>query len=163
VNRRQFGTVLLSSLVISNALPARAASAYVDLVRVRKKKRRVELFGDGKVLRKYDMKLGFEPVGHKAFQGDGKTPEGRYRIENRNPFSRFHLSLKIDYPNARDVAYARSQGKSPGGDIFIHGQPNGFKGTLKTDWTQGCIALSNEDMDELWRFIPVGCEIEILP
>jgi murein L,D-transpeptidase YafK len=95
----------------------------VTQILVYKGDRKMYLMHNQKVLESYDIDLGFAPVGHKQFQGDGKTPEGTYRIDRRNPRSEFHLSVGISYPNTRDVAFATSQGKRPGGDIFIHGQP----------------------------------------
>ena len=116
------------------------------------------------VLKAYDFGLGNEPVGHKQFEGDERTPEGRYVIEGRNPGSAYHLSLKVSYPNAEDRAFARAQGRSPGGDIFLHGQPNSLPfGRVPGDWTDGCIALSNEEIEELWRIVPDGTVIEIRP
>lgn len=110
------------------------------------------------------LQFGDAPQGHKQFEGDERTPEGRYVIEGRNPGSAYHLSLKISYPNAADRAFARSQGRSPGGNIFLHGQPNGLPmGRVPGDWTDGCIALSNAEITELWRIVPDGTVIEIRP
>jgi murein L,D-transpeptidase YafK len=124
---------------------------------------------NGQVYRSYKIALGGNPVGHKQFEGDRKTPEGLYYIETRNPNSRFHLSLKISYPNEQDRAYAESLGQSPGGDIFIHGVPN-EKNALekyfyrfKEEWTEGCIALTNRDMEELWSLVGDGTPIMIYP
>ena len=124
---------------------------------------------NGQVYRSYKIALGGNPVGHKQFEGDRKTPEGLYYIETRNPNSRFHLSLKISYPNEQDRAYAESLGQSPGGDIFIHGAPN-EKNSLekyfyrfKEEWTEGCIALTNRDMEELWSLVGDGTPIMIYP
>lgn len=130
-------------------------------IQVRKAARRLELISGRDILKSYPMKLGQNPLGHKQFQGDKKTPEGRYYINRRNSKSKFHLSLGISYPNAEDRAFARRLGRSPGGDIMIHGQPNGKKGTLTHDWTLGCIAMSNRDMEEIWRLIPNGLPILI--
>lgn len=164
MNRRDFGLSLLAAAGTGYACPAQAAaSVFVDQIHLQKAKRRLLLLGKGKVLRNYIVGLGFSPEGHKQFLGDGKTPEGRYRIDRRNSASAYHLSLGINYPNARDTAYARSRGKSPGGDIFIHGQPNGAKAARKGDWTRGCIALTNAEMEEIWKYIPTGCPITISP
>lgn len=163
MNRRQFGSGLLSAVAYSLATPALAKS-YVDHLRVVKSERLLELMSGGRVLRSYNVTLGPKPEGHKRFVGDGRTPEGVYRINRRNPQSSYYLSLGIDYPNDKDRAYARSQGRSPGGDIFIHGLPNGVKlngGTVRDGWTRGCIALTNEEMDEIWRYVPIGCPIDI--
>lgn len=111
-----------------------------------------------------DLQFGASPQGHKQFEGDERTPEGRYVIEGRNPGSAYHLSLKVSYPNAEDRAFARAYGRSPGGDIFLHGQPNSLPfGRMPGDWTDGCIALSNAEIAELWRIVPDGTVIEIRP
>ena len=133
----------------------------VDRVQVRKAERKLDLIGAGRVLKSYDIQLGRNPEGRKRFQGDHRTPEGGYRIDRRNEQSLFHLSLGVSYPAPADRAYAAARGRSPGGDIFIHGQPNGRPGTIKSDWTRGCIAVSNRDMEELWKLVEVDCPIWI--
>ena len=118
------------------------------------------------MIRSYSgLQYGDQPVGHKRFQGDERTPEGRYTISYGNPQSSYYLSLHIDYPNAQDRAYARSRGRSPGGLIFLHGQPNGlpYEQRIPGDWTDGCIALSNAEIAELWSLVPDGTPIEIRP
>ncbi|MBT8458749.1 MAG: L,D-transpeptidase family protein, partial [Boseongicola sp.] len=117
----------------------------VTRVVVLKEKRKMYLLNGNRALKSYDIALGFAPEGDKKVEGDGKTPEGHYRINRRNPDSRFHLSLGISYPNRRDVAEARAVGQDPGGDIFIHGEGT-FLSKLKPDWTWGCIAVTNEEM-----------------
>jgi murein L,D-transpeptidase YafK len=136
-----------------------------DRVLVDKSDRLMILYkADTEIARYTDIKLGDAPVGHKQFEGDEKTPEGNYTINGRNPKSSYHLSLRISYPNAVDRAFARSKGKSPGGDIFIHGQPNGWSGpTLPNDWTDGCIALSNGEIKLLWKQVADGTPITIRP
>src|SRR6056297_1334241 len=114
----------------------------VTRVIVKKGEREMFLLHHRRVLKRYKVELGFAPEGHKQFEGDGKTPEGTYLIDRRNPNSSFHLSLGISYPNAQDVAEARALGKSPGGDIFIHGQKNPFVPNTGEDWTWGCISVS---------------------
>jgi murein L,D-transpeptidase YafK len=110
------------------------------------------------------IQLGDAPVGPKRYQGDERTPEGRYRIDFRNPESAYHLSLRISYPNDADRAFASRSGRSPGGDIFIHGQPNGWPARrIPGDWTDGCIAVSNEEMDALWKSVLLGATIDIFP
>lgn len=110
------------------------------------------------------IQLGDAPQGHKQFQGDERTPEGHYTIDYANPNSSYHLSLHISYPNAADRAFARRQGRDPGGLIFIHGQPNWLPaGRMAGDWTDGCIAVSDEEMDALWEAVPDGTPIEIAP
>lgn len=137
----------------------------VELVQVDKSARTLTLFADGRAVKTYSgIQLGGAPQGHKHFEGDERTPEGLYSIDARNPQSAYHLSLRISYPNARDRAYAKAHRRSPGGDIFIHGQPNTLPGgRLPGDWTDGCIALSNAEMDELWQGIPDGTPVEIIP
>lgn len=138
--------------------------AQVDLVVVDKSARTLTLYAGGRPLKTYrGIQLG-NPVGPKRFQGDRRTPEGRYVLDYRNPESAYHLSLHISYPNARDAAYASSQGRAPGGEIFVHGQPN-WMGSDRApgDWTDGCIALSDAEMDELWGEVPDGTPIEIDP
>lgn len=119
----------------------------------------MQLLHQNYLLRQYGFDLGFAPVGHKVHEGDGRTPEGAYRIDRRNPNSRFHLSLGISYPNARDIAYARAKGLNPGGDIFIHGTPSAWRGT--PDWTWGCIAVENDEMDEIYAMVETNTPIYI--
>lgn len=137
----------------------------IDRILIEKEARRLTVYRDGEALRSYRVALGFAPAGDKERQGDGRTPEGIFRIDRRNPQSAYHLSLGLDYPQPEDVARARAGGYSPGGDIFIHGQPNGFGRltTLPYDWTAGCIAVSDDEIEELWRITPVGTEVEIRP
>lgn len=161
--------VLVVLLWPKGAIEARASSIDakdIASVRVEKAARRLSLIDDhGKVLRSYTgIQLGDAPVGHKQFEGDERTPEGRYVIDHGNPNSAYHLSLHISYPDARDRAFAESQGRSPGGQIFVHGQPNWLPvGRMAGDWTDGCIALSNEEIDELWALVGDGTPIEIAP
>lgn len=137
----------------------------VDKVIVVKSERRLYLLRDGEVVRSYRVALGRSPVGHKIFEGDGRTPEGLYVLDARNPGSRFYRSIHISYPNDTDRARARAYGVSAGGLVMLHGQPNdGFAGRNPAyDWTEGCIALSNSEMDEIWQLVGVGTLIEILP
>lgn len=131
---------------------------------VNKGDRRMYLVGDDRVLKKYKISLGFAPEGDKQFEGDGKTPEGTYIIDRRNPNSRFHLSLGISYPNAQDVAEARAMGKSPGGEIFIHGQENPFSRYKSTEnWTLGCIAVKNKEIEVIYAMVKNGTPITINP
>ena len=136
-----------------------------DRILVDKSDRTLTLFAGGQPIRTYrGIQLGDAPEGHKRFQGDERTPEGRYTIDARNPASAYHLSLHISYPSAADRAYARNRERSPGGAIFIHGQPNWLPaGRLPGDWTDGCIALANAEIEELWRLVPDGTPIEIRP
>jgi murein L,D-transpeptidase YafK len=118
------------------------------------------LFHGSQVLRAYDIDLGFAPAGDKKVEGDGKTPEGEYRIDRRNPDSKYHLSVGIDYPNLDDVAEAHALGQSPGGDIFIHGQGT-LTSRLRSDWTWGCIAVTNDEIEEIYSMVGDGTPISI--
>lgn len=148
-------------------LAAGVAQAGVDLVRVFKAERRMELVDDGKAIRGYAIALGANPVGHKQREGDERTPEGRYVLDWRNSGSAFHKSIHISYPDAADRAAAAARGESPGGDIMIHGQANGWGWwgfLLQTvDWTNGCIAVTDAEIDEIWALVPDGTPIEIKP
>lgn len=137
----------------------------VDHILVEKSARTMTLFGvDGSVSVIRNIQLGDQPVGPKQFEGDEKTPEGHFTIDYGNPNSNYHLSLHIDYPHAEHNAYAKAQGRSAGGLIMIHGQPNSLPaGRIPGDWTDGCIALSNEEMDALWEAVGDGTPIEIRP
>ncbi len=140
--------------------PLAPAWERVDNIRVDKSERRMELLRGGRVIKTYRILLGDAPVGHKTRQGDERTPEGRYRITFRNDKSRYHLSLRVSYPNAADSAQAQKRGVDPGGDIMIHGgTPPGYA----RDWTDGCIALTNREIEEVWRLVPVGTAITISP
>ena len=132
----------------------------VTYVVVNKADREMFLFHNDRVLKKYDIDLGFAPIGDKFFEGDGRTPEGYYTIDRRNPNSRFHLSLGISYPNARDIEEARAMGKDPGGDIFIHGESNPLK-LGNNDWTWGCIAVPNDQMEDIYAMVQNGTPIMI--
>lgn len=138
-----------------------------DLVRVEKGARRLTLLRDGRVLASYPVALGFTPVGHKQREGDGRTPEGRYRVEYRNPASVAHLSLKVSYPEQADRDAAAARGEEPGGDIMIHGIMNGlgWAGSLHRlmDWTSGCVGVSNAEMEAIYARVDVDTPIEIRP
>lgn len=138
-----------------------------DRILVLKGARKLQLLRAGVIVRTYRIALGFDPKGHKQREGDGRTPEGRYRISWRNPNSRFHRSLKISYPAAADRARARARGVSPGGDIFIHGLPKGWAALAaihwRRDWTLGCIAVTNAEIEEIWAAVPDGTPVEIHP
>lgn len=133
----------------------------VTQIQVSKSDRKMYLLHDDKVLKTYKIGLGFNPVGHKQFEGDGKTPEGTYYITHRNPKSEFHLSLGVSYPNEADRAFAEAQGKPPGGDIFIHGGPN--RKVTKRDWTAGCIAVTDRQMEMIYAMVKPGTPIHIKP
>ena len=154
------------AVALCAAVPAGAADK-ADLVRVDKSERRLELLHKGTVLRSYRVALGNAPEGHKREEGDERTPEGRYVLDWRNPGSSFHKSIHISYPNAADRAAAKAAGRDPGGLIMIHGQPNGFgwwSWLLQlVDWTDGCIAVTDAEMDEIWTMVDNGTPIEITP
>jgi murein L,D-transpeptidase YafK len=138
-----------------------------DRVVVRKAERTLELYRAGKLLRSFPIALGFEPIGHKKRQGDGRTPEGVYQLDIRRQTTRFGPGLHISYPKPEDRRRARALGVPAGGAIYIHGLPDGL-GVIgadhaKFDWTDGCIAVTNEELDEIWARVEDGTEIEILP
>ncbi|MEP3420404.1 MAG: L,D-transpeptidase family protein [Erythrobacter sp.] len=135
-----------------------------DYLVIDKSERLLIAYQGGRPIRAYrGLQFGDAPAGHKRFQGDERTPEGVYTIDTRNPRSSFHLSLRISYPNRQDRAFAEHYGRSPGGDIFIHGQPTGRPGRMRGDWTDGCVALTNAQIEELWQIVPDGTPIEIRP
>ena len=138
-----------------------------DSLVVEKSLRRLTLWQAGLPVRTYDIALGSTPVGAKERAGDNKTPEGLYHIDARNPKSRFHLGLHVSYPNAQDVARARAQGVAPGGDIMLHGLPpkHSQVGPLHRayDWTNGCVALTDPEIEEVFAAVPVGTPIRFLP
>ena len=146
---------------------AQEALPPADFVLVDKSDRTLTLITGGKPTWTITgLQYGDAPLGHKQFEGDERTPEGRYTIDWRNPNSSYHLSLHISYPNDADRAFAEAQGRSPGGDIMIHGQPNGLPLAdagvrMPGDWTDGCIAVSNAEIELLWQAIPDGTPIEI--
>ena len=144
-----------------------AAEAQADLIEIFKGARRLELKRGAATLRSYRVALGFSPQGHKEREGDGRTPEGDYRIDARNPRSAFHLSLRISYPDAADKARAAKLGVSPGGDIYIHGLPNGMRKLFvrhpAKDWTTGCIAVNDAEIREIWSLVPTGARVRIHP
>ena len=146
------------------ALPAAAQETTFDRVVVDKSERTLTLYAEGAAVRTYTgIQLGDAPIGPKRFRGDERTPEGRYTIDRGNPRSAYHLSLHVSYPSPADRAYAAARGRSPGGDIFIHGQPNGWDGRVEGDWTDGCIALADAEIEELWSLAGDGTPIEIVP
>jgi len=158
----------LSSAIALVALPARAADfPLADKVVVEKGQRKLHLLKDGDVFRSFDIALGVAPVGDKEKEGDQKTPEGKYSLDARNPDSDYFLSIHISYPDATDRTAARRNGEDPGSAIMIHGQPNAPTYSAayyrKEDWTNGCIAVSNSDMIDIWLMTPNDIQIEILP
>jgi murein L,D-transpeptidase YafK len=155
------------SLALTAAQSVPMMMLQADHVVVLKKERRLELLSQGKLIKTYKVALGSDPIGPKTRQGDHKTPEGSYMLDSRNPHSKFYKSLHISYPSARDRAQANQGGFSPGGDVYVHGLPNGYRyigaAHLLRDWTDGCIAVTDEEMDEIWKAVPDGTQIEIRP
>ena len=138
-----------------------------DHIVIIKSARTMTLMNHDKVLKTYRVALGSSPVGAKEKQGDHKTPEGDYVIDARNAHSQYHLSLHISYPNAQDRRRARKLGVDPGGDIMIHGLPPGYAGLgskhTQWDWTWGCVAVTDKEIEEIWSLVPVGTRVEIKP
>jgi murein L,D-transpeptidase YafK len=151
--------------VSTTPMPPKPPTA--ERVVVYKGARKMHLMSDGYVFATFPIALGFNPRGHKQAEGDGRTPEGRYVLDWRNPNSRFHKSIHISYPNALDRRAARKAGRDPGGAIMIHGVPPDYEwmGRHHTvaDWTDGCIAVTNAEMDRIWRAVPDGTPIVIHP
>ena len=143
------------------------ALPHADRIVVHKKAHTMELMHAGKVIKTYKIALGRNPIGPKQREGDFRTPQGVYVINSRNAKSQCHRSLHISYPNAADRERARRLGVSPGGDVSIHGILNGYSylcaAHRRWDWTYGCIAVTDEEIDEIWKLVPNGAPIEILP
>jgi murein L,D-transpeptidase YafK len=137
----------------------------VDHILVEKAARKMTVFRAGAALKTYEIALGFAPIGAKTVEGDGRTPEGVFRIDRRNDKSKFHLSLGLDYPHASHRAAAAKRGQSAGGDIMIHGQPNLLPTgmLMQGDWTAGCIAITNAEMTQLFDAVAIGTTVEIRP
>ncbi|CUH66383.1 L,D-transpeptidase catalytic domain [Thalassovita autumnalis] len=134
----------------------------VTRIIVQKSDRMMYLMHHDKVLKSFDIGLGFSPEGDKLREGDGKTPEGTYFINRRNPNSKFHLSVGINYPDTRDMAEARAAGVDPGGDIFIHGRPEKYRNGVQ-DWTAGCIAVTDREVELIYAMVKNGTPITINP
>lgn len=178
------GKILIAALAIAVAVaiwlygrrmqvtavkPAVAGALTVDAdsLCVHKKERLLYVYSKGRVAKQYHLSLGQQPVGAKHFEGDNKTPEGLYHISVKNAHSKFRLSLGVSYPSPADRAYAEAHGKSTGGDVMIHGLPNGTKvpeaAFVKTDWTAGCMAVTNQEIEELFAHVSVGTPVRIVP
>ena len=163
-----FGAVALMGLSACSSPPSRGTKfrSYdgpeVTSLVINKGARKMYALHNTEILREYDAELGLAPDGEKNIAGDGKTPEGTYLIDRRNPNSSFHLSLGISYPNSRDIAEAKRLGKKPGGQIFIHGEPNRQK-AKGADWTAGCIAVKNDEIEELYAMVTNGTLITLRP
>jgi murein L,D-transpeptidase YafK len=159
----------LAASVFACATPqSTMTSQYADRVVVEKSKRSMHLMQNGRVLKSYRVALGQDPVGHKMQQGDSKTPEGVYTVDFRRTESRFNLALRVSYPNAQDRQMAAARGVDPGGEIYIHGQPTGGVSPARyaqtgPDWTDGCIAVTNPEMQEIFALVRDGTTVEIRP
>lgn len=167
IRGRFFSTVLVvGGLLAPFYAPAFADSPKANRILVDKSERTLVLFSDSRPIRTYPISLGLNPTGHKRYEGDKRTPEGIYLIDRKNPNSAYHLSLRISYPNERDVRAARERGWDPGGQIMIHGLPTGLikaSSKYEFDWTDGCIAVSNAAIEEIWQLVDEGTLIEITP
>ena len=171
MDRRAFGFGAAATLTVAGCSGGTANKFQqyngpeVTSVVINKAARKMYLLHEEEVLREYKVDLGFAPLGAKTIEGDGKTPEGTYVINRRNPKSSYHLSVGISYPNTQDVSEANSLGKRPGGEIFIHGQPNDAKARKRAarvdDWTAGCIAVSNDEIEEIYSMVGNGTVITL--
>ena len=159
--------VLIAAAVVFIFRPQNLTPRKADTILVEKGARRLTLLSGSRELKDYHIALGFSPIGPKGREGDGRTPEGIYSIDFHKPDSAFHRALHVSYPSAQDSARAAEAGVSPGGDIMIHGLPNGL-GALgaayrSRDWTAGCIAVTDPEIDEIYSSVDDGTPIEILP
>jgi murein L,D-transpeptidase YafK len=160
----------VSLLAVLSSAPAPVTASAIEMadrVVVRKAERQLQLMRGDRVLRTFEVALGLTPTGHKQREGDFRTPEGNYRLAGRNPNSDFFLAIQVNYPGPDDLRRASQEGVSPGGQIMIHGQPNRPSKPLEyyqtKDWTNGCIAVSNADMVDIWLMTPDNTPIQILP
>ena len=153
--------------ILAGAEDRRHSTLLADRVVVVKHERALTLLNHGQLIKTYKVALGGNPRGAKTQRGDHKTPEGVYVLDRRNEHSQFYRSIHISYPNTDDRARARKLGVSPAGDVMLHGLSNGYgwigSGHRERDWTDGCIAVTNEEIDEIWRTVPDGTPIEIRP
>jgi murein L,D-transpeptidase YafK len=151
----------------SSQVQASDTPAHADSILILKKDHVLELLSGGKLIRTYEVALGSGGLARKCRQGDGRTPEGHYVIDSRNEHSAYHKALHVSYPNAEDRKRAARLGVAPGGDIMIHGLPNGrgWVGAAHRtiDWTLGCVALTDPEIDEIWKLVPVGTPVDIRP
>lgn len=168
---RRFSFLLLLGLVHPFSSGETGTGAWseqpADRIVIEKSVRKLALLRGSVIIRTYKIALGGQPVGRKECRGDNRTPEGNYIIDARNKRSQFHRSLHVSYPNPIDRANARKRGCNPGGDIYIHGLPNGFDPIANAytvhDWTLGCIAVTNQEIEEIWLLVPDGTPVEIKP
>jgi murein L,D-transpeptidase YafK len=159
--------ILLSLLLLSGFASAADPPNRIDQVVVYKRQRKMVLLSHGNEIKQLRIALGEDPIGPKQQEGDHRTPEGSYILDARNAHSQFYKAFHISYPNAKDRETAKKLGVNPGGEIMLHGTPRQFlpqkSGDPPDDWTDGCIAVTNEQMDDLWTILPVGTPIEIRP
>lgn len=161
--------IVLTIIAISTAFNSYASNVLpkADKVLVNKSTKKLYLISEGKQFRQYDIALGPQPLGDKLASGDERTPEGRYILDYKHVNSDFYKAIHISYPNPDDIADAHSQGLDPGGAIMIHGMPKNLKWPVALiqsfNWTNGCIAVTNDEMDEIWNAIDEGTPIEIQP
>jgi murein L,D-transpeptidase YafK len=167
--KRRLGNLLCIVLIaLTCSMPAQQPTARIaDSVLILKKDHLMELLAGGKVIRTYKVALGTGGLAPKEREGDGRTPEGHYVIDSRNAASEYHLALHVSYPNAEDRKRAAKLGVAPGGAIMIHGLPKG-KGWIGAghrmyDWTLGCIAVTDDEIEEVWKLVPMGTPVEIRP
>src|SRR5262249_42748234 len=156
---------LCEGTVAIHATKHDAAAVQADQIVIVKSERTMTLLRQGQVLKTYKVALGHEPRGAKMQRGDNKTPEGKYTIDSRNPHSQFHLALHISYPNQADRARAKGLGVNPGGEIMIHGLPPAYSwlgaAHRTVDWTLGCVAVTDAEIEEIWGLVPNGVQVEI--
>ena len=157
--------LLILAFVIASTCPAKGRE--INSVLVDKSDKKMYLLSNGRILKEYDVVFGSSPKGHKQQEGDERTPEGKYILDYKKSDSSFYKAIHISYPNEEDKARAERKGANPGGLLMVHGQKNGF-GWLSWlmqwfNWTDGCIAVANSDMDEIWQLVKVGTPIEIAP
>ncbi len=164
---RRLSLILLPVLLLFQGGLLAGSFPAADMVVVDKSDRKLHLLRNGEIFRTFDVALGIRPVGDKEHEGDFRTPEGRYLLDARNPDSEYFLSIHVSYPNRQDLREARARGVDPGGAIMIHGQPNNptrSETYYRTqDWTNGCIAVSNSDMIDIWLMTGDNTPIEIRP
>jgi murein L,D-transpeptidase YafK len=167
VTSHLFAFVVLLATMSSMTEDKLPSDAKADRVLVMKRDRTLTLMSGNQVLKVYKIALGGDPAGAKQREGDHKTPEGAYVLDRRNAKSKFYRSIHISYPNEKDRKRAQKMGVPPGGDVMVHGLPNGFRwlGLIHRthDWTDGCIAVTDQEMDEIWNAVPDGTPIEIKP
>ncbi len=155
------GLTSLVYLIPISSIRSNDKSTKANMIIIWKKKRIMSLFHNRTLIKTYSIRLGFNPIGHKQREGDGKTPEGRYFITHHNPKSAYHKSLGISYPNYEDKADALKRKEPPGNDIFIHGGPKNIFTHLFSDWTGGCIAVFDNEIDEIYELVPDGTVVYI--